>query len=151
MKIKKPYNERSDIEKIQSNWKKIEGLIEREEWSSAIVRAATATEIASNLVIRIELIELRGIDDALVNHFLKWANGVQGKFEKLIIPLVIGKNHEKEFKHLKSKVYKINRIRNEIVHSGKFTNKNESIIIIEEAKEIINSMVFKYHSDFKLN
>jgi len=38
-----PFSERPDIEKIQSNWTKFAGLLNREEWSGAIVRAATAT------------------------------------------------------------------------------------------------------------
>jgi hypothetical protein len=45
---KKPYSERTDLEKIKSQWKKTTGFLERGEWSSAIVRAATAAEIAAN-------------------------------------------------------------------------------------------------------
>ena len=50
-KEKKPYSERTDLEKIESNWTKTRGLLKREEWSLAIVRAATAVEIAANLVV----------------------------------------------------------------------------------------------------
>jgi hypothetical protein len=51
----KKYEDRTDIEKIQSNWKKLSGLYSRREWSGSVVRAATAAEIASNLVVREEL------------------------------------------------------------------------------------------------
>ena len=43
-KKRKPYNERSDIETLKDNWNKIRGLLEGKEWSSAIVRVATATD-----------------------------------------------------------------------------------------------------------
>ena len=65
------YSERSDIEKIQSNWKKIRGLVNREEWSSAVVRASTETEIAANFVVRKELVESRKLEEAFVDHLLK--------------------------------------------------------------------------------
>ena len=86
-KKRKPYSERTDLEKITSNWKKISGLIGREEWSSAIVRAATAAEIATNLVVREELEVKRGLETDFVDHLLEWANGIQGKYQKLILPV----------------------------------------------------------------
>jgi hypothetical protein len=48
--IKKPYAQRSDLEKIHSQWHKLSGLHTREEWSAAIVRAATAAELEPYLV-----------------------------------------------------------------------------------------------------
>ena len=50
---KTPYDDRDDLEKLRSQWKKIDGILERrKEWSAAIVRAATAAEIAANIAIR---------------------------------------------------------------------------------------------------
>src|SRR3989338_5409824 len=92
-KKSKPYKERSDIERIRSNWKKTIGLLKRKEWSSAVVRAATATEIAANLVVREEFIRRRGLNSDLVDHFLMWANGIQGKFDKLLLPVTRGQEH----------------------------------------------------------
>ena len=43
---KKEYKDRTDLEKIQSQWNKLTGLHSREEFSGAVVRAATAAEIA---------------------------------------------------------------------------------------------------------
>ena len=150
-KKKKPYDERSDVEKIESNWKKICGLLEREEWSSAIVRAATATEIAANLVVREEFIEIRELDAHLVDHFLRWANGIQGKFDKLIVPAIKGKDHERAFKALKKRVGDINSERNAVVHSGKFANEKNAKKIVAEAKEIITSMLEPYNVNFELD
>lgn len=149
-KKKKPYKERNDIEKIQSNWKKIAGLLSREEWSGSIIRATTATEIAANLVIREELINYRKLEPALVNHFLYWANGIQGKFDKLILPTIKEKDHEKEFKKLKKRIEDINKVRNEIVHSGNFSKKITAERIVAEARHIILSLVKPYYDDFEL-
>ncbi|TAK63725.1 hypothetical protein [Methylobacter sp.] len=150
-KKKKPYDERTDVEKIQSNWTKISGLLDREEWSSAVVRAATATEIAANLVVREEFIDTRGLDTVLVDHFLRWANGIQGKFDKLILPAIKGKDHEKAFKSLKKRVEDINTERNAIVHSGKFITKTDAKKVVAEAKEIIISMLEPYYDNFELD
>jgi hypothetical protein len=48
------FEQRNDQEKIQSQWNKLIGLHSREEWSAAIVRAATAAEIAANFAVRQE-------------------------------------------------------------------------------------------------
>jgi hypothetical protein len=47
----KSYQERTDLQKIQSQWNKPGGLHSREEWSAAIVRTATAAEIAASFAI----------------------------------------------------------------------------------------------------
>ena len=60
---KKPYDERSDLEKILSQWKKLSGLVKRKEWSAAVVRAATAAEIATNFAIRKEFSEKSNFDE----------------------------------------------------------------------------------------
>lgn len=149
-KKKRPYSERSDIEKIQSNWKKIAGLLSREEWSGSIIRATTATEIAANLVIREELINCRQLEPSLVDHFLYWANGIQGKFDKLILPTLKGKDHENEFKKLKKCIEDINKERNAIVHTGKFSKQSTAERVVAEARKIILSLVKPYYDDFEL-
>ena len=53
----KPYEDRTDLGKCQSQWRKLQGLHSRAEWSMAIVRAATAAEIAANYAIRAEFNE----------------------------------------------------------------------------------------------
>ncbi len=146
----KPYSQRSDIEKIESNWRKIKGFMERKEWSSAIVRAATATEIAANLVIREELIHARKLDQKFVESLMRWANGIQGKFDKLIVPITEGKKYNIKFKKLKTRIEDINRQRNSIVHSGNFKNKKTAKVVIKEAEAIIKTFVRVYHKNFYL-
>lgn len=139
-----PYGERSDHQKIKANWNKVRGLLKRKEWSAAIVRAATAAEIAANLVIRDELIAKRQLDAALVDHFLKWANGIQGKFDKLIIPLVKGREHSKAFGQLAKRVQDINQKRNAVVHTGSFGSEKDARAVTMEAYVVIQELIRPY-------
>ncbi|WP_279502307.1 hypothetical protein [Aeromonas veronii] len=147
----KAYEDRTDIERIQSNWKKLSGLYSRGEWSSSIVRAATAAEIASNLVVREELQNIKGIDEPFVTHLMMWANGIQGKFQKLILPAVSGKDYDMIFKRLSRDIGDINKIRNGIVHAGKFADSEPAHEVLVKARRVILSLVRQYHSDFDLD
>ena len=147
----KIYSERTDIEKIQSNWKKISGLYSRREWSSAVVRAATSAEIATNLVIREELENGKNIDKEFVSHLMIWANGIQGKYQRLIIPAVKNKEYEEKFKSLSTMIGEVNRERNKIVHGGSFTDSEPAHEIIEKSKNIILEFVCQYNPDFQLS
>lgn len=84
---KEPYADRTDLEKVQSQWHKLSGLHTREEWSAAIVRAATATEISANYAIRCEFATQSQLPAHFVDSTLRWANGLAGKVEKLLLPL----------------------------------------------------------------
>jgi len=148
---KKPYSKRTDIEKIRSNWKKTKGLLKRKEYSGAIVRAVTAAEIASNFLIREELQNKRKIEEHFVDNLLIWANGIQGKFDKIILPLFKTNTlKHKRFKEIKSKVENINKQRNYIVHSGQFKNKKISIVLLKESKNIIEALIKEYQKNFEL-
>ncbi len=88
--IKKPYDERTDKEKIRSNWTKTCGLYLRGEHSMAVIRAATAVELAANLVVREELENNQKLPKEFVDSLMKWANGLVGKLNRLIIPITKG-------------------------------------------------------------
>ena len=132
-KKRKAYSERSDIEKIQSNWKKISGLLKRKEWSGAIVRAATAAEIAANLVVREELEVRRGLEKDFVDHLLIWANGVQGKYQKLVLPTTKNEVFHNEFKRLQKNITEVNKERNKVVHQGQFKKKETALRVVSES------------------
>lgn len=148
---KKPYSERSDIEKIESNWKKAQGLLDRNEWSSAVVRVATAAEIAANHYIREELQAKRNLEEEFVNNLLMWANGIDGKFRKLIVPLAKLDGTEKQVKALKKKVEEINDVRNLIVHSGQFKKGATAKRVAKEAREVIVGLVNPHKPEFTLS
>src|SRR4051812_16358167 len=98
MAPKKPYEERTDLERLHSQWKKLSGLHSREEWSAAIVRAATAAEIAANYAVRREFASRGQQDQVLIDSFLKWANGLAGKLDRLLLPLFGGKELRQSLK-----------------------------------------------------
>ncbi len=146
----KSYSELSDLEKIQSNWKKIGGLFDRDEWSSAIVRAATASEIAANLAIRDELQVKNKLKSEFVDSLLLWANGIQGKFDRLLLPATKGLKHNEKFREVKKKVAEINKQRNSITHSGQFKKRSTANKVILDAKEVIEVLVGEYQPGFRL-
>jgi hypothetical protein len=100
-KKSKPYDERSDLQRIQSQWNKLSGLHSREEWSSAIVRAATAAELAANFAIRREFETRSQLDREIVDTFLIWANGLSGKLDRLLGPLARNRPLHGKIKELK--------------------------------------------------
>ena len=147
----KPYSDRTDLEKLEACWGKFNGFMDREEWSAAITRAATATEIATNIAIRHELQEQRSLEAKFVDNLLIWANGIVGKLAKILRPLYsLTGEHSKTLKLLEKKSQKINDRRNEIVHSGNYMNQTEAEEIKLLAKDFIEGLVGIYHKDFKL-
>ncbi|MGY6770693.1 hypothetical protein [Komagataeibacter sp. NFXK3] len=142
LKRKIPYNERSDLEKLQSQWNKLFGLHLSEEPSAAIVRCSTAAEIAANYAIRHEWAKRTNFDAAIVDQFLLWANGLRGKIDRLFVPIYF--EHPKKNKTAKmliTSAEKINKVRNEVVHQGRFSNKKEAKEIIAEAKKFIDMII----------
>jgi len=150
MAKRKPYQERTDLEKIKSQWRKLSGLHSREEWSAAVVRAATAVEIAANLVIRKELQSRSDLDETFVNHLLKWANGIVGKMDRLLLPLFVGRKQHSLLKKQTKVVEVINEKRNAIVHRGEFCNETEAREVIGNAKTFVESLVRIHEPNFKL-
>jgi len=146
----KPYAERTDLEKIQSQWYKLNGLHSRNESSAAIVRAATAAELAANFAIRKEFESKGQLSTEFIDSLLIWANGIAGKIDRLLIPLTKGEKHHKTVKKLKDISIKINKIRNSIAHQGEFCNPEESAAAIEQSKEFIETLLKIYDSSFEL-
>jgi hypothetical protein len=147
----KPYGKRTDLAKVQAQWHKLSGLHSSDEWSAAVVRAATAAELAANFAIRAEFKARSKFDDAFVNSLLKWANGLAGKLEKLLVPLSeTDETKLKAMKTLRSAAEKINRKRNAIAHQGEFCNEREATAIIEKTREFITALVHLYEPKFAL-
>lgn len=147
---KKPYDDRTHVEKIQSNWKKTCGLYLRGEHSMAVIRAATTVELAANLVIREELENGQKLPKDFVDHLMKWANGLVGKLDKLIIPITKDTKKGQVFKSVKKQISDINTQRNGIAHRGEFKIRKTSNRIIEEARNIIQTLVQQYDNNFTI-
>lgn len=150
MATRKPYEIRSDEEKIFDNWTKTLGLLEKGEYSVAVVRAAVALELAMNLAIRAELIQQRQLDSKFVDHLLVWANGLRGKFEKLLMPITKGSGKEKSITALFKRSKSVNDERNSVAHSGYFKSKKVAVRVIEEAHGVISGLLDIYCSNLKL-
>lgn len=150
MGTRKPYEERTDLEKIQSQWNKLTGLHNRNESSAAIVRAATAAELAANLAIRNEFALKSQFDDMFIDSLLVWANGIAGKIDHLLIPLTKGGKHHKTITKLKSIAAQLNKKRNSVAHQGEFCNPDEAEVVIQKSKEFIETLVRIYEPDFSL-
>jgi hypothetical protein len=144
-KERKPYHERSDLEKVRSQWTKLSGLHADRQSSAAIVRCGTAAEIAANHVIRIEFGNRTDFDDKTIDSFLVWANGLKGKMQNLICPLKFSNNAgDEQFKTLNDLAISINKIRNAIVHRGEFSNHASAEITRAQTKEFINGLIGLY-------
>lgn len=150
MGTRKPYGERTDLEKIQSQWNKLTGLHTRNESSAAIVRAATAAELAANFAIRNEFASKSQFDSTFVDSLLVWANGIAGKIDHLLIPLTKGNKHHKTITKLKSISVQINKKRNSVAHQGEFCNPTEAEDVIQQSKEFIETLVRIYEPNFAL-
>lgn len=150
MSARKPYEDRSDLEKIQSQWNKLSGLHSREEWSAAIVRAATAAEIAANFAIRMEFEAKSQLSSGFVDSMLRWANGIAGKVDRLLINLTEGEKNHKSIKKLQSVSEQINKKRNAIAHQGEFCNEDEAKVVIQQSREFIEILVRLYEPSFAL-
>jgi len=150
MSKRKPYEERTDLEKIQSQWHKLSGLQTRKEWSAVIVRAATAAELAANFAIRKEFRSKSTLSPKFVDSLLRWANGIAGKIDRLLMHLTAGENRHKTIKNLKTVSEKINKKRNAVAHQGEFCNEAEAKASIQQSKEFIETLVQLYEPDFVL-
>jgi uncharacterized membrane protein len=151
MKPKKlPYDERPDFQKVKAQWHKLTGLHGREEWSEAVVRAATAAEIAANFAIRQEFALSSNFDAPFVDGLLKWANGLSGKLDHLLIPLIGARMSDEQRSHMRSLARSVNDDRNKIVHRGEFRSAAASRQIIEHAREFIETLVRRYKSKYQL-
>lgn len=147
-----PYDDRTDIAKLRSQWNKINGIFEREnEWSAAIVRAATSAEIAANIVIRKRFETESEFSTGFVDSLLIWANGLDGKFKRLIIPAEPDAARKVELRRLMKKSEKLNDKRNSIVHRGSFASQEEARALVELAREIVITLVSQWEPDFTID
>lgn len=121
-----PYNERTDDQKLESNWYKAGKLFERNDWSAAVIRVATSVEIAANIYVRQFLIGEYNLPSSYVDALLRSANGLDGKFNRLIRPAAEHKGTWDVVKAIKSKIEALNEHRNSVAHSGSFKNEDDA-------------------------
>lgn len=151
-KSKIQYDDRTDLEKLQSQWNKIGGIFDRgQEWSAAIVRAATSAEIAANVAIRKRFEAESQFSEEFVDSLLVWANGLEGKFRRLIIPAEQDAARKADLSGLKKKAEKLSGKRNAIVHRGAFADRREAKAFVKTAREIVMALVIPWEPTFLLD
>lgn len=148
---KKPYSQRTDTEKLESNWRKALGLLQRSEFSMAIVRAGTCAEIAANIVVRAELVQKRQLETTFVDTLLRWANGLQGKFCRIILPILAGTPQQATFRKLQKDIQELNDVRNEIAHTGRFAKKETARKLLFVAHQLCTALIKPYKTGLKLS
>ena len=81
-----------------------------------------------------------------------WANGLHGKFHRLILPVCKDENSARyeRFRVLTSDIREISEHRNRIVHSGQFKNPRTAEQILAKAKRVVETLVGEYRVGFKL-
>lgn len=149
-KSRKPYSDRTDIEKLQSQWWKLSGLHSREEWSAAVVRAATAAEIAANIAIRKEFQAIGTFSPDFVDSLLHWANGLAGKLDRLLLPITKGTARYAKVSRLKDTATAVNKVRNAIAHRGEFCSERKAAEAIAQSKKFVEGIVQLYEPSFEL-
>ncbi|RWM21762.1 MAG: hypothetical protein EOR73_10150 [Mesorhizobium sp.] len=145
-----PYDDRSDLDKLQSQWNKIAGHRSRRDWSAAIVRAATAAEIAANIAVRKRFEVESTFSPEFVNGLLEWPNGIKGKFSRLIVPSEKDKDRKKALGALEAIADQINGKRNAIVHRGAFADEPDAVEVVAGARQVIHGLVQPHHPGFTL-
>lgn len=88
------------------------------------MRVATSAEIAANIFVRVYLVKAHGLPEAFVDSLLISANGIDGKVKKLIQPVCEATGKWNAMKSIVKDV-EINKLRNQIAHSGRFMNQEE--------------------------
>ncbi|WP_136513997.1 hypothetical protein [Geomonas edaphica] len=150
MKIKTPYSERSDSDKVFANWSKTIALYEQNEFSMAVVRAAVTIELAANLVVRAELISKRKLEPDFVEHLLRWANGLANKITHFITPLLQGDPDFDTLSDILKLAQKISSSRNSVAHSGHFITKGNSLKLITDAHQVLTELIGRYVNGFEI-
>lgn len=135
-----PYDERTDDQRLESNWRKARVLFKRNDYSAAIMRAATSAEIAANIYIRHFLSTEHGLPSSYVDALLISANGLDGKFKRLIRPAAEYRGNWGALKSLQKKIEVLHEHRNSIAHAGYFKDKDEAKVVFDSAINIIQAL-----------
>jgi hypothetical protein len=136
---------------LAAQWKKLTNLHDRRDYSAAITRCATAAEIAANIAVRGEFESKSSLSASQVDSLLRWANGLDGKMQRLILPLRFdGRRKDRDFAKLMRKAQKINEHRNRIVHSGEFSTKREAREVMATAESFVELLVGYYHEGYAI-
>jgi hypothetical protein len=135
-----PYSERTDDQKLESNWSKACKQFGRNDWSACVVRVATAAEIAANIYVRQFLLVQHSLPTSYVDALLIGANGLDGKFKRLIRPAAEVLGTWAAIKTVQKRIESLHDHRNGVVHSGKFKNRLDAVTAFSDSLEIVRHL-----------
>jgi len=121
-----PYEQRTDDVRLKDNWRKARKQFERGDWSASVMRAATAAEIAANIYVREYFVREKSLPQTIVDELLKSANGLDGKYRKLIRPVSLHRGTWSQMKAVQKKIQDLNSHRNEVAHAGRFRSEKDA-------------------------
>jgi hypothetical protein len=135
-----PYVERTDDQRLESNWRKARGLFKRGDYSASILRVATSAEIAANIYVRHFLTNEHSLPASYVDALLFSANGLDGKFKRLIRPAAEYRRTWGALKKIQKQIESLHEHRNSVVHAGHFKQKAEAKEAIASSLVIIQAL-----------
>lgn len=145
-----PYEERTDNQRLESNWRKARGLFKRGDYSASILRAATSAEIAANIYVRHFLISEHNLPASYVDSLLFSANGLDGKFKRLIRPAAEHRETWGQLKSVQKQIESLNEHRNRVAHAGYFKDKDEAKEAFASSLAIIQALAPNESAKLKL-
>jgi hypothetical protein len=134
------YDERTDDQRLESNWRKARGLFKRGDHSASIMRAATSAEIAANIYVRHFLLSEHDVPVTFVDALLFSANGLDGKFKRLIRPAAEHRGTWGQLKPLQKRIEVLHEHRNSIAHAGYFKDEDEAKEALASSMAIIRAL-----------
>jgi len=145
-----PYDERADDQRLESNWRKARGLFKRGDFSASTLRAATSAEIAANIYVRHFLIAEHNLPASYVDALLLFANGLDGKFKRLIRPAAEHRQTWGTLKKVQKQIESLHEHRNSIAHAGYFKDENEAKEALSSSLAIIKVLAPNESAKLKL-
>ena len=145
-----PYEERTDDQRLESNWQKARGLFKRGDYSASILRAATSAEIAANIYVRHFLITEYNLPVPYVDALLYSANGLDGKFKRLIRPAAEHRRTWGTIKKVQKQIESLHEHRNSIAHAGYFKDEDEAKEALASSLAIVQALAANESVKLKL-
>lgn len=142
--------DRTDLENLQSTWTQVGDLMKRKQWSAAVVRAASAVELALNIASMCELRERPHLEPDLVEHLFGCANHMVGKLDKPLRMAGTSVEPREKFKRLRDIAARIDEQRNLVIQMGAHMTEDEATEIVGLARELAEQSVQYCHPAFFL-
>jgi hypothetical protein len=81
---------------------------------------------------------------------LRWANGLPGKLDRLLLPLLKGQKKLSKVTALRPLAQRIHDQRTDIVHRGEFCSEAVSTALIDDCQKFVHGIVRMYEPKFRL-